>query len=274
MEKLSIITVNLNNREGLIKTAESVLNQTFRNFEYIIIDGGSTDGSIGVIENYASKISYWISEPDNGIYQAMNKGIENANGEYLLFLNSGDFLVNNDVIDNVFSTDSTADILYASCNISDKGKVVNIIDPPDFITFGSIYNIGLAHQSTFIKKELFDKFGDYREDFKYHADIEFWYRTIILGGATADKINVIVSDYNLDGISTKESTSKVFLREHEIIFSHPVIKRIVPDYNKWRELEKDFTILLWVQKKKWLHCPLKFIFKIHMKFKSKVNHFS
>jgi glycosyltransferase involved in cell wall biosynthesis len=271
--QLSIITINLNNAAGLHKTIESVVNQTFTDFEFIIIDGGSTDESIDLIKKSGKYFTKWISEPDSGVYQAFNKGISFAKGKYLLFLNSGDFLIAYDVLKKIFSTAHTADILYGSFNISDKGQV-NTVDPPPFITFNALYNIGLAHQSTFVKRELFEKFGYYREDFKYNADIEFWYRTILFGGASTEKINVLVSDYNLDGISSKQNTSKDFLKEHEIILSHPVLKRIVPDYNKWRELEKDFKILLWVQKKKWLLFPLKLIFKIHKCIKSKFDSFN
>ena len=88
--KLSVITINFNNRDGLRKTIESVVNQTYNDFEYIIIDGGSTDGSVDVIKEYADRIDYWVSEPDKGIYNAMNKGIDVAKGEYCIFMNSGD----------------------------------------------------------------------------------------------------------------------------------------------------------------------------------------
>ena len=84
--KFSIITINYNNKEGLRKTIESVVGQSFRDFEYIIIDGGSTDGSIEVIKEYAGKVDYWVSEPDKGIYHAMNKGVLQAHGEYLNFM--------------------------------------------------------------------------------------------------------------------------------------------------------------------------------------------
>ncbi|MDR2910496.1 MAG: glycosyltransferase [Bacteroidales bacterium] len=92
--KLSIITINLNNVAGLQKTIESVVKQTFTDYEYIVIDGGSTDGSADIIKQHANKITYWVSEPDKGIYNAMNKGIRVAKGEYCLFLNSGDWLIN------------------------------------------------------------------------------------------------------------------------------------------------------------------------------------
>ena len=95
---ISVITINFNERVGLERTFESVFNQTFQDFEYIVIDGGSNDGSKELIEENTEKISYWISEPDKGIYNAMNKGISVAKGDYLLFLNSGDILYKNDVL--------------------------------------------------------------------------------------------------------------------------------------------------------------------------------
>jgi len=99
--KLSIITINYNDKEGLRKTIESVLSQTWTDYEYLIIDGGSADGSLDVIREYEDKITYWISEKDNGIYNAMNKGIVKSKGAYLQFLNSGDYLVDNKVFENM-----------------------------------------------------------------------------------------------------------------------------------------------------------------------------
>lgn len=106
--KLSIITVNLNDKTGLEKTIKSVISQSFSDFEFIIIDGESTDGSIDIINQYKSKISYWVSEKDSGIYNAMNKGIRQAKGEYLYFLNSGDALHNENVLHHIFNDDPHA----------------------------------------------------------------------------------------------------------------------------------------------------------------------
>ena len=103
MPKLSIITINLNNAQGLEKTIKSVVSQTYSDYEYIIIDGASTDGSVDVIQEYRNKITYWVSEPDTGIYNAMNKGILKATGEYCQFLNSGDILVDNNVTERMLS---------------------------------------------------------------------------------------------------------------------------------------------------------------------------
>ena len=111
---LSIITINRNNAAGLRKTIESVVSQTYTDFDYIIIDGASTDESVDVIKEYADRITYWVSEPDTGIYNAMNKGILKANGEYCLFLNSGDWLYDNDVLNDVFSISPTEDIVYGN----------------------------------------------------------------------------------------------------------------------------------------------------------------
>ena len=96
--KYSIITVNFNNKEGLRKTIESVIHQTFHDFEFIVIDGGSTDGSADVLKEYHTQIDYWVSEPDGGIYQGMNKGIKKATGDYLNFMNSGDCFFAVDVL--------------------------------------------------------------------------------------------------------------------------------------------------------------------------------
>ena len=99
--RYTIITINYNNKEGLERTIKSTAKQTFKNFEYIVIDGGSTDGSVEVIKQYASEIDFWVSEKDNGIYHAMNKGVSHAHGDYLLFMNSGDTFHSPDVLNSV-----------------------------------------------------------------------------------------------------------------------------------------------------------------------------
>ena len=125
--KLSIITVNLNNRDGLQKTIDSVICQTFRDFEWIVIDGGSTDGSKELIEQYADHFAYWVSEPDKGIYNAMNKGIKVAKGEYLQFLNSGDSLWNETTLQGVVPFFSgTTDIFYGDVAIMKEDKCIGI----------------------------------------------------------------------------------------------------------------------------------------------------
>ena len=133
--KLSIITINYNNSIGLRKTIESVVSQTDNTFEYIIVDGGSSDGSVDIIKQYADKISQWVSERDGGIYNAMNKGVRMAHGEYIMFLNSGDILYDNNVIGHVLPK-LKADICVGNL-VSDKGGTCTPFFFYQTKTFGS-----------------------------------------------------------------------------------------------------------------------------------------
>ena len=258
--KLSIITINRNNAAGLRKTMESVYSQTYKDFEYIIVDGASTDDSLDVIKEYESVHSLnvhsfnftWLSEPDHGVYQAMNKGIKRAKGEYCLFLNSGDFLLAGDVLERVFKEKLEADIINARCNVSDNGNVVWCSPYIPKVTLKDIYFVGLPHQSTFIKRTLFDKYGMYREDFRYNSDIDFWYKTIVLGDATTQGLNIIATDYNLDGLSSKESESELYKAEITEILSQGYLPKILPDYELWQKERQEVSKYGWIEMHKGL----------------------
>ena len=264
--KLSIITINYNNAEGLRKTMDSVLSQTYNDFEYVVVDGASSDCSVDVIRASALQDEglsmRWISEPDTGIYNAMNKGIRMACGEYLLFLNSGDFLVGDDVLEKVFENECMADILCARCNVSDYGKVVWTSNPPEKVSFGTLYMVGLAHQSTFIRKSLFERYGYYDESFRYNADIEFWYRTIVDNGASTQKIDIITTDYNLDGVSEKKKNDPVFIGEHKRILAKPMYYKILPDYMHYKSILPIVQEYQWINKYTFLRRILRYIHKI------------
>jgi glycosyltransferase involved in cell wall biosynthesis len=259
---LSIITVNLNNREGLRKTLNSVFIQTFTDFEYIIIDGASTDGSVDLIKESGNPFTYWVSEPDSGVYQAMNKGISHSAGEYLLFLNSGDFLESDTALEQVFNTNHPQDILTCGYKLAQNGKIFFTTIPPKQITFGYLYLSGINHQSTFIRRELFLKSGFYREDFKYNSDIEFWFRTIILENASIMGISAILTVYNLEGISSIESSKPEFQEELRKIFSHPFFEKFIPDYDTWKKEKAEMKVLYWARSKKTLYTTLKLIYKL------------
>ena len=265
--KLSIITINRNNAFGLRKTIESVLSQTYRDFEYIVVDGASTDESVDVIRASALQAEgldfKWISEPDTGIYNAMNKGIRMANGEYLLFLNSGDFIIKNDAIEKVFDIRMEADIIVARCNVSDKGKIV--WTSPYFnskITLKDLFFIGIPHQSTLIRRSLFEKYGVYREDFRYNSDIDFWYKSIVLGDAIAYGIDIIVADYNLDGLSTKNSQTDLYKKEMQEILSQGFLPKVIPDYDVWKKERVLLSKYRWIEKHIFLQKILKWYNKI------------
>lgn len=153
--KLSVITINYNNAEGLAKTMDSVFRQRFSDFEYIVIDGGSTDGSKDLIVNNQDKIAYWCSEKDSGIYNAMNKGIREASGEYLLFLNSGDFLHDFAVLEDIHPFLSGEDIVYGDLLFVHGDGKEDLFVYPDVLSFEYFLERSLGHPAAFIKRALF-----------------------------------------------------------------------------------------------------------------------
>lgn len=221
MLKLSIITINYNNASGLQKTMQSVLEQNFKNYEYIVIDGGSNDGSIDVIKKYADKITYWVSEKDKGIYNAMNKGIQKAQGEYCLFLNSGDFLCSSNVLKKIFVVNGNTDIIYGNMVIDwGNGEKTNG-KMPDIIDTQQMYNDTLWHPVSFIKRTLFEKYGLYDESYKIVADYDFFFKTIITKKVSTKHVSVFVSEYNADGFSSR-TENKILEREErkKVIYSY------------------------------------------------------
>ena len=150
--KLSVITINYNDASGLQDTLESVVQQLYQDYELIVIDGGSTDGSVEMITKFKDHISYWVSEPDKGIYAAMNKGLHTAKGEYCFFLNSGDTLVDNSVFENIFRISSETDIIQGNLIVVDgKKKNVEKCKGTSNPAFLDIYNSIIKHQASFIQ---------------------------------------------------------------------------------------------------------------------------
>lgn len=200
--KLSIITINYNNHDGLQRTIDSVVSQTWHDFEWIVIDGGSTDGSKELIEKYNYCFSFWCSEPDNGIYNAMNKGILKSKGEYLNFLNSGDVYSTPTILHEIFSCTHEADILYGyMMRKTIDGIVNNASMMKNELMWYNFYDDTLPHQSSFIKKSLFDKYGLYDETYQALADWKFFIYAIIYHMASYEFIPQKISIYECGGIS-------------------------------------------------------------------------
>jgi len=211
--KLSIITINFNNAEGLRKTIDSVVSQTFTDFEYIIIDGGSTDGSVDIIKQYANaplscgerlgERLYWVSEPDKGIYNAMNKGILQAKGEYCLFLNSGDWLVDNEVFADFIKMNFMEDIIVGNM-LMGKDDVYILKKSPneEELDFDYLYNSFIPHESSFIRKKLFDSYGLYNESYRIASDWEFFFLTLILHQAVYRHFDRNIIFFDNFGISS------------------------------------------------------------------------
>ncbi|WP_299395104.1 glycosyltransferase family 2 protein [uncultured Gelidibacter sp.] len=198
---ISIITINYNNLEGLIRTMTSVLQQTYPQIEYIVIDGGSSDGSKDYIENHQDNIAYWVSEQDKGIYHAMNKGISQATGEYILFLNSGDMLVSKDVIKECLPKCLNHEIICFDINVVGKDHSY-IKSCPDTIRFSFLYTNTLPHQSTIIKRSLFESIGNYDETLKIVSDWKFFIIAICKYNVSYKYISRVLSIYYLGGISS------------------------------------------------------------------------
>ena len=209
MKMLSIITVNRNNADGLRRTMESVLSQTYRDFEYVVVDGASTDGSLEVIKTMALERDvdvdgiqvHWLSEPDTGIYNAMNKGIRMAKGEYVLFLNSGDILVNSSVVEQFMLSNSSADIVACRERFSNDGVYI----PPEKedLSYDYLVDQPLMHQSTFIKKIAFDKYGLYNENHRIVSDWEWWIKALVIGNATYETHDFEVALFDCNGVSNE-----------------------------------------------------------------------
>lgn len=201
MPKVSIITICYN-EPNLEKTCESIVNQTYQDFEWIVVDGGSNQETLAVFEKYKHRIDTFISEKDNGRYDAMNKGIRLAKGEYLQFLNAGDYYSHEDILSQVVAGGLDKDLVYGDLITTDGWKV-KFVPIPKEIDFRYLYLASIAHPSTFIKKELFEKYGLYDESYKIVSDWEKWIVFILLNHCSYKHVDVAVSVYNLDGISSK-----------------------------------------------------------------------
>ncbi len=222
--KLSIITINFNNRNGLRKTIESVVNQTCQEFEYIIIDGGSTDDSVEVIKEFAERIDYWVSEPDNGIYNAMNKGVAIAKGEYIQFLNSGDSLSTSNAIEEIIPNLKDVEIVFAKMRFTDTGEIVA---SPETITMQTLYERSLPHPSSYIHRHLLQKYP-YDERLRIVSDWKFWIQSIIYDNVSYRLVSNTIVDFETTGISG--TNKSLVLEERKIVLHSLLPERILKDY--------------------------------------------
>ncbi len=213
---ISVITINYNDVVGLQKTMTSVLKQTYANIEYIVIDGGSADGSKEYIESCQQDLAYWVSEPDKGIYHAMNKGIAQATGDYLLFLNSGDWLVGASILKDIaISLHDKKDIYYGDLYINNK-EAVKERCYPDTVSFNYFFDKGhLPHPAMFIKRELFTRVYNFNESFNIIADWDFYVCAICKHNASYKHISSFITNHDASGISSLPESRAVVLNERQ-----------------------------------------------------------
>lgn len=250
--KLTIVTINYNNAEGLRKTMESVFAQTCKEFEYIVVDGASTDGSVDVIRASALQAEgltfTWVSEKDSGIYNAMNKGIEIASGlrvvnalnrsersedknkelpEYVLMLNSGDYLVDEHVIERILPELHTEDMVQGNLLKDYKGKVVQDRGyGRSELSFLDVMDANFLHQATFIKLSTMEQYGYYDESYKKGSDTYFFITALGLGNATYRYVDIDVANFDMNGITHNPKWQQIDKEEDARWYGEHISKRL------------------------------------------------
>jgi len=208
--KISIITVCYNAVTTLESTIKSVLNQTYPNIDLIIIDGGSTDGTVDLIEKYKDRIAFWVSEPDKGIYDAMNKGIMHASNDYILFLNAGDFFYDEKTLENVaVRINSNADVVFGDVAIDMNGVTYQVPSEPFYEHLPLHHSMGFNHQCTFVKTDVAKKFL-FDLKYKLAADYNMIISIYQEGGTFQQLHNLVISCYDMSGVSEKKRRLHIF----------------------------------------------------------------
>lgn len=265
MAKISIITISYNNAKGLLRTIESVVAQTYTDYEYIVIDGGSTDDSRQIIESFANKITYWVSESDKGVYHAMNKGIAVAKGEYLHFLNSGDSYATEDVLQKIFSTEYKEPLLRG-IQICDYGthrtRWENLGNRE--VTLYDMFVNTMLHQATFIRRDMFDKYGMYDESLKIVSDWKFFLQTI-LGGEKTIFLGLDIVIFEMEGISTSKEHGERHLEERKQVIKELMPHNMLPDYERLRSLEGEAYISKFIKSNKVTYFLFKVLYRVFNK---------
>jgi len=227
--RISVITINYNNKAGLETTIKSVISQDYSDKEFIIIDGGGDDGSKDLIIKNSQFVTKWISEPDSGIYNAMNKGVNLSTGDYLIFINSGDELYDSDVLTKVapvlLQTEGVGVLTGVTYN---KDDCSSLWYPPKELTLHYFLSSSISHQASFIRKDLLLKFP-YNENNRIVSDWEFWLQSIILSDCGYKTTDIIICKYDRSGISNTQYGK--LMSEREEVKKRILPQRILKDYN-------------------------------------------
>jgi glycosyltransferase involved in cell wall biosynthesis len=237
--QLSIITINYNNAVGLKKTIESVISQSYTDYEYIVIDGDSNDGSKELIEKYSDNISHRVSEPDTGIYNAMNKGIKAAKGAYCLFLNSGDYFLTTDILLTINKEIKNEEIIYGNGRREIGNNKTALVEIPEKLQLDYFSNNSLFHPATFIKRSLFDTYGLYNESNKIVSDWEFFIKTIFINNVSSRKIPFEISVVEEDGISRSAEGRETLKKEVENVMNSyfpPSVLSLIDENKKLKSI--------------------------------------
>ena len=247
--KISIITISYNNIEGLRETIESVASQTaFDCVEYIIIDGGSNDGTIELLKQYANRFSYYVSEPDSGIYNAMNKGLRQATGDYVIFSNSGDCLYCPFVVENFIALHPHLDIYVGDTDICYEDGSHKIWKSPNQASMRILYNGSLSHQATFIKTDILKK-RMFDESFHIVSDWKLFIQLLIFDNCTYQKLPFTVCSFAWGGISSHKEAVNA---ERQKVLNEYFPPRIQQDFHYlhfgYTDIEQKIKQINWYSK--------------------------
>ncbi len=240
--KLSIVTVNKDNAAGLEKTLGSIVEQTATDFEFIVVDGASTDGSVQTIEKYSQHPAMrWLSEPDSGIYNAMNKGIRMATGEYVMMLNSGDWLTGPTILQQLLAQiefHGNPPILYGSTiNTWPDGRTQrNRVSPDARFTMFSFYRGTLDHVGTCIRRELFEQFGLYDESLRICSDWSWFMKVVALGQIQPLHVDIDTIYFDMTGISESDGKNHdLIAREKRAVLEATLPQAVLEDYDAFSD---------------------------------------
>ena len=226
MPTFSVITVCYNEAESIKKTLDSIVSQTYPDYELIVVDGGSTDGSKDIIKQYESRLAWWCSEQDRGIYHAMNKGVTHATGNYIIFINAGDRFFDENVLMDVYNSKPHTDVIEGYVVRGDKH--IRLREKYDDI-YVHLFTDTLSHQGSFIKRELLLA-HPYDERYKIVADWKFWLEVLILEPGTYSFIDRDIAFYDTTGISSVRE--KVFEEREKVLqeLFPPYVVQLVHSY--------------------------------------------
>lgn len=256
--KLSIITINRNNATGLEKTMLSVASQTYKEFEYIVVDGASTDDSVEVIKRLAPQFGErlkWISEPDKGIYNAMNKGMRKATGDYYQILNSGDCLVSEDVTERMLveiEKQGFPSMLYGNmikC-FPDGHKLLVDSFGGKPITMLGMFTGTLNHNPTYIHRSLFEKYGYYDESLFIVSDWKWFLTAIILGGEEPKYTDINVTLFDMTGVSENVANKGKIKQERKSVLEELIPKVYLADYERY---SNDINMMKRIHRHQWAY---------------------
>lgn len=236
MVKLSIVTINFNNGNGLRKTIESVQSQLYKHFEYIVIDAVSKDNSSQVIEQYKSCIDKLICEKDTGIYNAMNKGLNIANGEYVFFLNSGDILYDETVLESLFSKIENQDFFYGDIVIFKDEKELHLKSAEE-IYLSKKYQHNLPpHPAFFAKKDLIIDIGGFDESYKIIADVVLITKICLRQNLNYLYLPIKVNIFDNNGVSSVKKNQRFIYKERKRFIKSTLpwyINDLIKIYRPW-----------------------------------------